>query len=151
MRSSNFSTALLVAIILVLGAPLCSAAASAKLHLSATVTPFLSFNAIQNVTTYQINSEDIKRGYVDLPNAITLQVRTNLNAGVPVMVENSGTAKLLFKESGRSGFAGNAFTVDSASYRFNTPIRKSYDSRIILSTDAQEGSFPLLLFITPAI
>lgn len=66
------------------------AATSARLQVSATVLPFVSFNATQHVTTYQVKSDDLIRGYIDLPNSITVNVRTNLNGGVPVMVDNWG-------------------------------------------------------------
>jgi hypothetical protein len=108
-------------------------------------------NAIQKVSTYQINSEDIKRGYIDLPNSITVNVRTNLNAGVPVIVENLGTARVLVRESGRLVFEGSTFTLNTADYRPNTPISRNYDSRIVLSGDVKEGNYPLLISITPAI
>ena len=149
MRSSNFLTALVISI--TLGASCCFAAVPAKLHLSASVAPFVSFNALQNVTTYQVKSEDIQRGYVDLPNSITIKLRTNLNAGVPVIVENSEGARVLVKESGRPGFEGNFFTVNAADFRSNTPISKNYDSRIVLPADAREGSYPLTISLTPAI
>ena len=137
--------------LVLLGAPFCHAATPAKLQVSATVAPFYSFNAIQNVASYQVNSADLKRGYIDLPNTITVKVRTNLTAGVPVFVENSAATRVLIKESGRSGFAENAFTVQTSDYRPNTPLSKSYDLRIVLSNDATEGNFPLVLSISPAI
>ena len=37
------------------------AATSAKIHVSATVLPFVSFNAAQHVATYQVSSEDLRR------------------------------------------------------------------------------------------
>ncbi len=127
------------------------AATSARLHVSATVLPFVSFNAAQHVTTYQVNSEDLRRGYVDLPNAITVNVRTNINGGVPVIVDNQGGARILVKESGRGSFQGSSFTLDTAGYRPNSLISKNYDSRVILPDDAREGVYPLTISITPAI
>ena len=64
------------------------AATSARLQVSATVLPFVSFNASQHVTAYQVTSDDMKRGYIDLPNAITVNIKTNLNGEVPVIVDN---------------------------------------------------------------
>lgn len=149
MRSRIISTALICTILT--SAPFCHAATPAKLHLSASVAPFYSFNAVQNVTAYQVNKEDLQRGYIDLPNSITVQVRTNLNAGVPVLVENSAAARVLIRESGGSGFQENAFTVKTSDYRPNTPFSKSYDFRIVLTDGASEGNFPLVLSVTPAI
>lgn len=127
------------------------AATSARLHVSATVLPFVSFNAAQHVTTYQVNSEDLRRGYVDLPNAITVNVRTNISGGVPVIVDNQGGARVLVKESGTGSFQGSFFTLDTGGYRPNSLISKNFDSRIILPDDAREGVYPLTITITPAI
>jgi len=149
MRSSNFSIALIIAILL--GASSSFAATSAKVHVTATVLPFVSFDAIQHVTTYQVNSDDIKRGYIDLPNSMTVKVRTNLNAGVPVIVENAGVGRVLIRESGRADFVGNTFTLNTADYRPNTQISKNYDSRIVLSADAKDGIYPLIISMAPAI
>lgn len=149
MKSSNFHATFITAMLLC--ASLCQGATPAKLQVSAAILPFVSFNAVQNVTTYQVNSADIQRGYVDLPNAITIKIRTNLNTGVPVIVENSGNAKVLIKEKGNSGFQGSTFTINAAEYRPNFPFSKNYDSRIILSADAQEGDYPLIISLTPAI
>ena len=153
---SHFTTVLISAI--VLSASLCQAAASAKLRVSATVTPFISFNAVQNVSTYQINSDDLKRGYVDLPNSITIRMRTNLNTGVPVLVENSGTsgensgtAGVLVKQSGSPSYLGSVFTLRIVDYHPNTPVSINCDSRVVLTVDAQEGNYPLVLSIIPSI
>lgn len=149
MRTRNATTTIICLVLL--SASLCHAATPAKLHVSASVAPFYSFNATQNVASYQVNSVDLKRGYIDLPNTITVKVRTNLTAGVPVFVENSAPSKVLVKESGRSGFAENAFTVQTSDYRPNTPFSKSYDVRVVLPDDATEGNFPLVLSISSAI
>jgi hypothetical protein len=127
------------------------AAASAKLHVSATVLPFVSFNAAQHVATYQVNGEDLKRGYVDLPNAITVNVRTNVNGGVPVFVDNWGAGKVLVKESGTGNFVESSFTLNTAGYRPNSLISKNFDSRIVLPADAREGVYQLTISMSPAI
>jgi len=127
------------------------AATSARLQVSATILPFVSFNATQHVTTYQVKSEDLKRGYIDLPNAITVHVKTNMNGGVPVIVDNWGEGKVLVKESGTGIFSGSSFTLNTVGFRPNTSISKNYDSRIVLPADAQEGVYPLNITMTPAI
>jgi hypothetical protein len=137
--------------VILLTANVTFAATSAKIQVSATVLPFVSFNAAQHVMTYQVNSEDLKRGYVDLPNAITVNVRTNLNGGVPVIVDNWGEGKVLVKESGTGNLPGSSFTLHTAGFRPNTFISKNFDSRIVLPADAREGVYPLTISMSPAI
>lgn len=136
---------------IVLSASLCHAGASAKLSVSATVIPFVSFTAIQNVSTYQVNGEDIRRGYVDLPGSITLRVRTNLFTGVPVVVENPGAARILVKESTSSLYGGSPFTLSTSDFHPNTPVSIPCDSRVVLPADAKEGSYPLAFSIIPSL
>ena len=127
------------------------AATSAQIRVSATILPFVSFNAAQHVTAYQVTGADLKRGYVDLPNAITVNIRTNLNGGVPVIVDNWGGGRVLVKESGTANFSDSTFVLNTAGYRLNSLITKKFDSRIVLPADAQEGVYPFTISMTPAI
>jgi hypothetical protein len=127
------------------------AATSAKIHVTANVLPFLTFNATQHVTTYQVRSTDLKRGYVDLPSAITVNIRTNVNSGVPVIVDNWENGKVLVKESGTGSFSDGSFILNVVGYRPGTVISKNFDSRIVLPPDAQEGVYPFTISMMPAI
>lgn len=141
----------ITATISALSAPCNATAGSTRLQVSATVLPFLSFNAAQHVTTYQVHSEDLQKGYVDLSNSMTVNIRTNLNGGVPVVIENWGQGKVLVKESGAGNFSGSPFILDTAGCKTGAMISKNYDSRIILPPDAHEGAYTLAISMTPAI
>lgn len=145
---------MLLALIIVMalsGADAAFAAPSATLQVSANVLPFVSFNAVQHVTSYQVKSDDIKRGYIDLPASMTVSVRTNMNAGVPVFFENAGGASVLIRESGRTDFIDQLFTLNTDNYRPNTPISKRYDFRVLLSADSKDGTYPLMISMAPTI
>ena len=149
MRSFNCLT--LIAVIALSGAYPALGASSATLQVGAHVLPFVSFNAVQHVSTYQVKGEDIKRGYIDLPASMTVSVRTNLREGVPVFFENTAGASVLIRESGRTDFNGHSFTLNTDDYRPNTPISKRYDFRVILSGDAKDGTYPLMISMAPSI
>jgi hypothetical protein len=127
------------------------AGTSAKLQVTATVLPFVKFSAVQHVAAYQVSSDDIKRGYIDLPDSLTVNVSTNVNGGVPVVVENWGSGRLLVKESGTGNFSDSSFTLNTAGYRSNTLVSKNYDSRIVLPANSQEGVYQLTISMMPAI
>jgi hypothetical protein len=127
------------------------AGTSAKLQVTASVLPFVKFSAVQHVASYTVSSDDIKRGYVDLPDSLTVNVSTNVNGGVPVVVENWGGGRLLVKESGTGNFSDSSFTLNTAGYRPNTLVSKNYDSRVVLPANSQEGIFPLTISMMPAI
>lgn len=126
------------------------AATSAKVYVTATVPPSFRFDAIQHTATYQIGSDDIKRGYIDLPASMTVKVRSNLNADISVFVESSA-GSVLIRESGRENFVGNIFSLNIAGYHPNTQVNIQYDLRILLTTDAIEGRHPLIISMIPAI
>lgn len=142
---------IVIAALALSGAGPCFAASSATLQVSATVLPFVSFHAVQHVASYRVNGDDIKRGYVDLPASVTVKVRTNLAAGVPVAFESTGEARVLIRESGRSDFAAGFFTLDTGNYRPNTPISKSYDFRVLLPSESKDGTYPLNISMAPTI
>lgn len=119
------------------------AATAEKLHVTATVLPFVFFNSIQNVATYQVRSDDIKRGYVDIPNAVTVTLRTNVTRGITVIVDNRGSGRILLKENRSGDFMGNSINLSTDGHRAGELISRSFDSRIILPADAQEGVYPL--------
>ena len=149
LRTAHYIATVFAAILL--GAHPGFAATSAKLQVSATVLPFVSFNAAQRVTVYQVKSEDLIRGYIDLPNSITVNVRTNLSGGVPVMIDNWGQGKVLVKESGTGIFSDGTFNFNTNGFRRNTLISKIFDSRIVLPVDAREGVYTFSISMTPAI
>jgi hypothetical protein len=115
------------------------------------VLPFVSFNAAQRVSNYQVQDVDIKRGYVDLPNAISIDIKTNVAERVPVIIEGGANCRILFKESGTELYSDSTFTVNTAGYRPNSLITKTYDSRIILPADTRKGTYPLVITMMPAI
>lgn len=126
------------------------AATSARLQVSATVPPFVSFNAVQNVTSYQVHDADIKRGYLDLPNTLTVTLRTNLATAIPVQVEHNAGTDLQLRESGTSVFHGSTFSVANSDRRSTVPVRRNYDSRLILGKGTKEGTYPLVISMFPA-
>ena len=74
-----------------------------------------------------------------------------MRAGVPVVFGSTGGEQLLIRETGRDAFVGHSFTLDTDEYRPNTPISKRYDFRILLSDDAKDGTYPLMISMAPTI
>jgi hypothetical protein len=141
----------LITVLLALATPV-FAGTSATLSVGATIKPWMKFTSTQHVATYQVSSEDLKKGYVDLANVITVNLSTNNSAGVRVLVGNGDGGEVLLKESGTAAeFATSSFTMTPSGYRAGTLISKRYDSRIPLPSDARVGTYPLTLTLMPAI
>lgn len=127
------------------------AASAARLQVSAIVSPFLSFQATQQVASFKVGMDEIERGYVDIPGALALSVRTNLKEGVPVLVENEGPAKISVKETGTAAFGDGPFTVSTANIATGSLITKRYDARVELPLGTRPGLHPFHLLVTPAL
>jgi hypothetical protein len=126
----------------------CFATVSANLHVNATVLPIVNFNAVQRITNYQVRNEDLLKGYIDLPNSITVTLRTNTNGRIPIIIDNWGIGKILIRESGTADFMETFLTVNASEYRTGEPINRNYDLRIVLPAETQEGIYPLNISMT---
>jgi hypothetical protein len=146
-----YTTAIFCATMLLAAVPVI-AGTSAQVHVSATVLPYVNVNAAQSVATYKVNSGDLKRGYVDLPNSLTVIVKTNMNGVVSVFVDNgTGEGRLLVRESGTGTFMNGSLALNTAGHRPGDVISRNYDSRIVLPADTKEGTYALAITMMPAI
>ena len=150
MKNANLHMLAVIVSLLLTSVP-CLAGSSTQLRVSAKVLPFVSLDVRQRVATYQVRSEDIRMGYVDLPESLTVEFSTNLNGVVPVSIENEGEGMIQVSESGTGRYAGSSFTLNTSGHGTGERIRQRLDTRIILPADAQEGTYPLNLAMTPAI
>ena len=94
--------------------------ASAQLKISVTVLPHVNLSAVQRVTSYLADSAALERGYVDIPNALTVTIRTNVRDAV-FAVDGA------LVKTGTDSW-GNTFTLDTADFRPGSVITKIYSS-----------------------
>lgn len=127
------------------------AASSAVLQVSATIRPWVSFNAVQNMHSYKITAADIQRGYVELPESITIEIKTNIDRDIPVRFTSEGGERILFRESAGGAFFENECWLNSVRQVPMQVISKKIDSRIILTKNSREGEYQFNVFMTPEI
>ena len=139
----------LVAMLLV--ASSCFATTAANIRVTATVLPYMNFNSTQHGTTYQVRSDDLKRGYVDLPQVMTVTVKTNVNREVTFVVSDWRGSNITVRDLNRVNFDGNSFTLNTADYQPGSAISMTIDSRIVLPADTREGVYPFSIVVTPGI
>lgn len=149
MRALRVSFAILVAIIL-FNSP-CQAAASAFMQVSATIRPWVVFNAVQHIYSYNITAADLQRGYVDVAGSITLDIKTNIRKEISVKFTSETGEKILFKESTGGSFFAGEYTVDPGSQRPGDVIIRKIDSRIMLANNSKEGVYALSVSMSPEI
>ncbi len=127
------------------------ASTSANLRVSAVVLPAIHFKVNQLITNYRVNGDDLRKGYVDLPNSISVTLKTNVKNNIPFILDNWGTGKILIRERGTTNYTEGYFVVNSSGHHTAVPTETNYDLRILLPAQAQEGAYPLNISIDASI
>lgn len=148
MSIANFVVAGILVFIATSLAPWASLAqadsASAVVRVQATIRPWLKFSASQPTSSYQVTAEDIRRGHIDLPQAITIQMQTNIREEISFNITSGGPEKILFQTD-----SGLADAVRLTGEHPAIPITRVLDMRIVLPADVREGTYPLQVALVP--
>ncbi len=126
-----------------------AANSSAVVRVSATVLPWVKLNASQHITHYKVTSNDITRGYVDLPHSATVRVRSNENRTIGVTVLNEGPERILVKASGTPDYPGAGGAVVIGRPQRGAEIARVLDLRVILPEGTREGTYALSISLNP--
>jgi hypothetical protein len=124
--------------------PVQAASSSAVVHVQATIRPWLKFSATQPAGSYRVTAEDIRRGHVDLPQAITISMQTNIREEIRFDVSSVGLERLMVRDG-----AALADVVRLAGTHPSVLVTRSLDMRIVLPPDAREGTYPLQVALAP--
>ncbi|NIQ96766.1 MAG: hypothetical protein GWN87_23190 [Desulfuromonadales bacterium] len=149
IRISSRATGLLLLLGLCLPATAVAAPSQTRLRVSATVTPWLQFSAQQHVQSFRVDSEDLERGFIDLPRAMTIRVQSNIRHPIAFRVLGTRGWRIKIRESGRGSSTekGNLLLIDVALAGHATST--SLDIRILLPEDTQVGRHQLLTTLIP--
>jgi len=125
---------------------------SAQIRVSATVSPYLRLDVLQQQPSLTITGEDIQRGYVDVSAGTSLRTRTNDRNGFLV---NFDPRSNLFERVRVTGIGG---TVEMGSGGGN--VRVAYSApesvaqlsyRFYLAQGVQSGNYPWPLQISASV
>lgn len=143
---------LVTATLVVLGAAVAAAevrTATASLQVSAYVVPRVLANVEYRVQSLEITAADVARGYVEVPSAIRLEVRTNDPSGY--LVEYAVTApELVSSVEVRNG--REVSTLSSPQGWMHRPFNGTTETqewtlRLNLRSNVAPGSYPLPLTV----
>jgi hypothetical protein len=116
---------------------------SATVHVSATVKPIAKVTVLYQQPQLEITSKHVAQGYLEIPHASRIEVRSNSPSGYLLSIENQGGP---FRDVFVSGLGGevqlNGGTgwILMAYTRMSKTLEVSY--RVMLSADARPGSYP---------
>jgi hypothetical protein len=141
---------LIIAVVLAFAAihpwtsPAQAASPSAVVHVQATIRPWLKFSATQPSGSYRVTAEDVRRGHIDLPQAITISMQTNIREEISFDISSYGPERLMVRDDG-----GLTNAIRLAGTHPSVPVTRSLDMRIVLPPDAREGTYPLQVALAP--
>lgn len=124
-------------------------AASTVLQVTARVLPSLTLSAEQHAITYQVEKADLQRGYIDLNNAMTVHLKTNMTRDIAIGLNTNG--RILARESGSHSYTEGVITISPDGLRPGNPIIRAIDYRVMLDENTIEGPHVLEVALSPAI
>lgn len=110
-----------------------------------TVLPPLKFNSVQNIETFRVTEEDIRRGYTDLPSAITVSYRTDGSEMVIVEIASLGPEQIYMQDAGVMAYMVSL----PPSPAGDDPSSLALDLRVMLPREAVAGTYPLSFYVVP--
>ena len=138
----------LLFVLLFLAAPLISPspvnAASTSVRVSARILPWLNVSATPLISSYRVDAEAIARGYIDLPNSLSIQLSSNLRSGIDLSLESFGPERVVVG----SGTNPGSNMIRIAALASNIPITRAIDLRVILPQGISQGDYPLQLNVS---
>jgi hypothetical protein len=129
--------------------PAAPLAASAVVQVQATIQPYLRFAVEQQHHSFEVGEQDVRRGYVDLPQSLHIAIRTNAPDRVTVDVACSDHPIIVLSQ--RQAEGGHDVTFEAAELHANQLVSKSVDLRVLLAPEMAQGTYPLLLDLSPRV
>ncbi len=134
------------ALLLPLPFPALAASSSTTLHVSATVLPWMQFSAVQHRHSYRVTDEDTRRGYLDLPQAIFVDLRSNIQGIIELGVLGNGPAEITVALPGSRNFSENC-RIEAR--ETGASFSGTLDVRVLLPADLMAGVYPLEIVLAP--
>jgi hypothetical protein len=122
-----------------------AASTSATVQVRAVIRPWIKFSANQPVSSYRVTSADIRRGYIDFPQALTLSVQTNIRDAIRFEISSGGPERILVQDGGTE--LTDAVRVEGQHPA--VPVTRVLDMRVVLPEGTREGTYPLLIAMAP--
>ena len=122
-----------------------SASTSATVQVRTVIRSWIKFSANQPVSSYQVTKEDIRRGYIDFPRALTLSVQTNIRDAIRFEISSGGPEGILVQDGG----TGLTDAVRIEGQQPAVPVTRTLDMRVVLAEGTREGTYPLQLAMAP--
>lgn len=110
-----------------------------------TVLPPLKFNSVQNIETFRVTEEDIRRGYTDLPSAITVSYRTDGSEMMIVEIASLGPEQIYMQDAGIMAYMVSL----PPSPARDDPTSLALDLRVMLPRETVAGIYPLSFYVVP--
>jgi hypothetical protein len=129
--------------------PTTARAASATLRVQATIRPWMQFSAHQHQSFFRVTAKDIRRGYIDLPRALSVDLRTNIQDRIRLDLINDGPEEILVSNAGSGNFGPGREALSISAPAAGVPVTRNLDLRVLLPGREKEGLHPLQVTLSP--
>jgi hypothetical protein len=119
-------------------------AASTSVRVSARILPWLNVTATPLISSYRVDAEAIQRGFIDLPNSLSIQLSTNLRSEIDLSLESFGPERVVVGNGSNSG----SDMIRFAALAGTMPTTRAVDLRVILPQGIAQGDYPLQLNVS---
>lgn len=120
--------------------------ASTSVRVSVTIRPWLKFTAVPQVGSYQVDAAALRRGYVDIPSSLAVELSTNVREGVLLDLISAGPETIQVLDGGAAPSGVLRFATAN-----NAPVARSFGLRVLLPPGLVEGTYPLHLQVSAAM
>jgi hypothetical protein len=129
--------------------PAWAGSSTVSVQVRATILPWMQFSTKQHRYSYHVTDEDIRRGYLDLPHSLTVDLATNIIGVIDLGIFSNGPGDVIVGEAGAPGGFKESLRIENMYPGMASS--KVMDIRVMLSAGMQPGAYPLDLTITPLV
>lgn len=139
---SRPSILLLIALTALFGLSQPAAAESAHINVRATVLPWLRSQIVQLVAQYRVSDTDLRRGFVDLPDALLIRYQSNAVGMMDLEIQGLGREEIRFLDAGMPASMLQLPACGGAQRE------QAVDLRVMLPAESAPGVYPLQVVAT---
>ena len=145
--------AVMVATLLLLATPSLAGGNRTRIHVSASIQPMISQEVVRQERNLTITQEDVKSGYVDVPAATVLQVKTNSRDGYYLIFEFSpelAKEAWIMDQNRTTVLANTIGTAHQSSPGLSGEV-KELSYRFILQPDTEPGLYAMPIQVAASL
>jgi hypothetical protein len=121
--------------------------ASATATVTVRVAPWYDFKIHQERQAVTVTSDDLARGYVDIPGLLSVTLRSNDPRIITFTLRGDMADKIFFREQGKEFFNAPGTLEMDIQQKYGKNVHRKFDGRLVLNKDEIAGERTLSFVI----